>query len=195
VTGLGWQPFFDALGTLHAEHPGIDLRLHEGDSSRLVAEVSEGTADVAVAAWSGARPEGVRSAVVVDDPLVVVVADGHPWRARRSIRSEEIARADLITLPRGTGARSALDGLLARADAAEVEPRWEVSSPAFVRMLAARGLGVGLVSETTAGAWDDVTVIPVADVRARSQFGLVWRPRPSHASRALLELLLPEATP
>lgn len=188
VTGLGWPPLFDALAAIHVDHPGVDLRLHEGNSADLVGQVRDGRVDVAVAAWSGDPPAGVQTSVVVDDALVAVVAPGHPWSARRAIRPAELARADLIALSPGTGARSALDGLLARVGA-PVEPRWEVSAPDYVRLLAQRDLGVGVVSATTAGDWDDLIALCVDDERARTRLGVVWQTRPSHAARALLQRL------
>ncbi len=195
VAGLNWHPLFDAVAAVHTEHPGIDLRLHEGTSDALIAETRGGTVDVAIAAWSGAAPEGVRSAVVFDDPTVAVVGTRHPWAARTLIRPAEIARAELIALPFGTGARTALDGLLSRAGSERVTPRWEVSSPVSVQMLASRGVGVGIVSATTAEDWDGVIAIPIADDRARSQLGVIWQPRPSHAAAAFLDLLLPRSNP
>ncbi|GAA4432889.1 LysR substrate-binding domain-containing protein [Georgenia halophila] len=188
VTGMVWQPLFDALATIHTRHPGIDLRLHEGPSGDLIAQIRDGTADVALAAWVGATPEAVQTSVVFDDPLVAVVAPGHPWATRDRIRPAELARTDLISLVRGTGARAALDALLVRAGTS-AEPRWEVSSPAYVQMLTSRGLGVGIVSATTARDWEDVVALRIADERARSQLGIVWKRRPSHAAQALLHLL------
>ncbi len=188
VTGLAWPRLFDALATIHAQHPGIDLRLHEGASDDLVAQVRDGAADVAVAAWHEEPPEGLPSRVAFDDALIAVVAPEHAWSARRSIRPAELAQTDLVSLPPGTGARAALDAMLARAGLSAA-PRWEVATPAYVRMLTSRGLGVGIVSTTTARGWDDVVTLPLEDDRARSRLGVVWRQRPSPAARALLELL------
>ena len=193
VTGLTWSPLFDAVAAIHTQHPGIDLRLHEGNSDDLIADVRDGIADVAVASWLETAPEGVQTALVFDDPLVAVVALGHPWRSRTSVSPAEITRADLIALPSGTGSRATLEALLARAGASRVQPRWEVSSPAHVQMLASRGIGVGIVSLTVADGWDDVAAIPIDDARARYRFGVVWQRRPSHAAQALLHRLLPRA--
>ncbi|MFT4211019.1 MAG: LysR family transcriptional regulator [Microbacterium sp.] len=193
VTGLVWPPLFDGLGAIHAAHPGIELHLHEGTSEDLIAEVRDGATDVAVAAWSDREPDHIEFVSVFDDALVAVVADDHPWAARVRIRPAELAHAELIALPEGTGARAALDALLARVGSAAV-PRWEVSSPAYVQMLASRGIGVGVVSETTAHRWTGVTALPIADRRARSGLGVAWRRRPGDAARALLrEILPPEA--
>lgn len=189
VTGLLWPVLFDALVSIHADHPGIDLRLREGNSDNLIREVREGTADVAIAAWTR-KPEGLETAVVVDDALVAVVGIGHPWAARARIRPAELADTDLISLPPGTGARAALDELLTRTGASHHQVRWEVSSPSYVQMLASRGIGVGILSETTAAGLEGVLTLPIHDGQARSQFGIVWRSRPGPAARALLERLL-----
>lgn len=189
VTGLVWEPLFDALGAIHGEHPGIDIRLHEGSSEDLIAQVREGAADVAIASWSGSDPDGVETSVVFDDPLVAAVGIDHPWAARESVRVAELAGADLITLPRGTGARTALDELLDRAGRSAT-PRWEVTTPALIEMLTVRGLGVGIASETTMRDWKQVTRLRVNNATARSRLGVVWRHQPSHAAQALLGRLL-----
>jgi DNA-binding transcriptional LysR family regulator len=188
VTGLVWQPLFDALATIHAEHPAIDIRLHEGISDDLITEVRDGTADVAIAGWSGNEPDGVEVSVVFDDPLVAVVGRDHLWATRQQVRVAELARADLITFPRGTGARTALDALMARAGTSVI-PRWEVTTPAFIEMLTARGLGVGIASATTIPS-EHVVQLRIDDVEARSRLGVVWRRQPSHAAQALLSRLL-----
>lgn len=191
VTGPVWPALFDAIAAVHARHPGIDLRLHEGASTDLIDEVRDGAADVAIVAWAGREPEGVRSAVVVDDPLVAVVSPDHPWASREDVEPEELPGAALISLPQGTGARTALDAVFSRLGTSRARPRWEVSSPGSVQMLASRGTGVGVVSATTARGWDGVALVPLRDPRARSRFGVVWRDRPSPAAQALLRLLLP----
>lgn len=187
VTGLGWPRFFDALAALHTEHPGIDIRLYEGTSDQILSSVRRGESDLAIAAWSGSPPAGLASAVVFDDPTVAVVAPEHPWASRRGIRPAELADADLISLPVGTGARAALDAILSTAT-----PRWEVSTPAYVESLAARGLGVGIVSATTASEWRGVRTVPIMASAARSQLGVVWRTDPTLATRAMLARILPD---
>lgn len=188
VIGLDWPPLFDALADVHSRYPGIDLRLDEANSDDLIAGVRAGTLDVAVAAWSDHAPEDLEVSVVVDDPLVATLPPDHRWSRRTRLRPSEIAGTDLIALPRGTGARSALDALLARIGAGG-NPRWEVATPAYVRLLAGRGLGVGIVSATTAAAWSDLVRLRIDDRAARSRLGIVWRRRPSHATRALLRVL------
>lgn len=189
VTGLAWPPLFDALGRTHDGHPGIDIRLQEGMSRDLIDGVRQGTLDIAVAAWADAAPDDLQSSIVVDEPLVALVASDHPWARRTRIRPSELARADLISLPPGTGARDALEAVMAR-EHTSVTPRWEVATPAYIEVLAARGLGIGILNVANAEHWASVTAVPIASPLARSALGVVWRANPSHAARALLERLV-----
>ncbi len=188
VTGLTWPTLFDAIAEIHGSHPGVDLRLREAASDALIDGVRHRELDIAIAAWSPEPPDGLETATVFDDALVAVVATAHPWAARRRLRPAELAEADLIALPPGTGARIALDATLVRANLAS-RPRWEVATPAHLETLARRGLGVGIASESTVGAAAGVVRIAIDDPRARSQLGIVWRPDPGPATRALLARL------
>jgi DNA-binding transcriptional LysR family regulator len=189
VTALAWPPFFDAVAAIHSTYPGVDLRVGESASSELVARVRSGDLDVAVAAWSSTAPEELESVTVFDDALVAVVAPHHPWAARKVIRPAELARADLIALPPGTGARDAMDAMFARTGVSST-PRWEVASPTSLIALAARGLGVAVASETTVDDARSLISLRLADPDARSQLGVIWRSVPSPAAQAFLSELL-----
>ncbi|GAA1894504.1 LysR substrate binding domain-containing protein [Williamsia serinedens] len=112
--------------------------------------------------------------------------------ARDAIDPAELADADVISLPEGTGARTALDEVLGGATARR--PRWEVATPATALGLAARGLGVAVLSRTTGRGATGVVDVGIDDPRARSSLGIVWRDGPGPATRALLERLLPAAS-
>lgn len=185
VSGLTWQPIFDAIAAMHHDHPGVDISVREDISTSLIDAVYSGTLDVAIAAWSGGPPQHVHVSVIVDDALHAVVARDHPWATRTDVGADEIADADLISLTRGTGARTALDALLARERGGRV-PRWEVATPSLAHMLTTRGLGVAVLSESTAAAWRDTVSLPITDPAARSTLGIIWRDPPSPATTALL---------
>lgn len=189
VTALTWPAFFDAVAAIHAAHPGVDLRLIESTSTDLVHRVRTGELDVAVAAWSVEAPVGLESVPVVDDALVAVVAPGHPWAARGVVGVGELARADLISFPGGTGARAAMDQMFGRAGL-EAVPRWEAASPMSLTALAARAVGVAVASETTMADADGLVVLRIDDPEARSRLGTVWRSEASSAAKAFLAELL-----
>ena len=191
VFGLTWPRFYDALAEISAAHPGLELRLREDTSARLIDAVRRGEIDLALAAWAEQPPADLASAVVFDDPMVAVVSPSHPWAARRAIRPAELVGMDLIALPEGTGDRAALDALLSGRPGAGA-PHWEVSTPSAVEKLAVRGLGVGVVSAATCRRWEGIRAIPIDAADVRSRLGVVWRANPTRAARALRELLHPE---
>lgn len=184
VSGLTWPRLFDALGDLRTTHPGLEIRLHENTSEHLADALRHGKLDIAVIAWAQHPPARLETVTLFDDPLVAVVSPDHPWASRRSIRPEELDLVDVITLPVGTGDRAALRQLRP-----ELEPRWEVSTPWFIERLAARGLGVGVVSDATRRRWDQVRAIPVDAAEVRSRLGVAWPASPTRAALALRTLL------
>ena len=190
VGGLGWPPVFDALADLHTAHPGLDISVVESAAVPLIERVRAGEIDLAVAAWTGEGPAGLESVTVVDDALAVWVTPDHPWAGRDSVGPAELTDADVITLPEGSGARAALDTVLGGATTRR-RPRWEVATPATALALAARGLGVAVLSETTGRHATDLVAVRIDDARARSSLGIVWRDEPTPATRALLDQLLP----
>jgi DNA-binding transcriptional LysR family regulator len=189
VTALAWPVFFDAVATIHATYPGVDLRLVESTSDDLIAQVRAGDLDVAIAGWSSDAPEGLESVTVFDDALVAVVAQQHPWAARRVVQANELARTDLIALPRGTGARDAMDLMFTRAGTTAA-PRWEAASPTSLTALASRAVGVAVASETTVAGAPGLTTLRIADPAARSRLGVIWRAQPAPPARAFLSELL-----
>ncbi|ACU36970.1 LysR family transcriptional regulator [Actinosynnema pretiosum subsp. pretiosum] len=180
VAGCALTPLFDALAAFHRAHPGVRLRLLEGVSEGLVDEVRRGGLDLALVGVAQ-PPEGLEVAVVVDDPLVALVPEGHPVASG----ADPFAHP-LVAMPRGTGLRAALDARCA-ASGERPEVVLEASAPDAVAALAARGLGVAVLGASMAPAYPDLVAAPIPDTRAL--LALVWRDRASPAARALLGII------
>lgn len=186
VTGGAMPWFFDALGQVRADHPGITIGLVEGPSDRLQRQVVAGDLHLALVGFAGAPIGGLASHVVVDDRLVAVVPTGHPLAARRTARPVDLADGPLVCLSVGTGIRTAFD-----AGPTTGPVGLEASSPDTVLGLVARGLGIGILSESMVRGHDDLVAVPLRG-GVRSQLGLVWRAAapPSAATSAVLEAFL-----
>lgn len=93
-------------------------------------------------------PADLKSAVVREDDMVVVVATKHPWARRKSpISVSELSRTPLVTREHGSGTREALAHLLLAAGATElVEPLVELSTTAAVRSSISAGTAPGVLS-------------------------------------------------
>lgn len=177
------------LADFHREHPAVEISLSQDNSDRMVEALQDGRLDVAFIGLGSKAPQGIETQVVHDEPLVVVVGCGDPLAARTTIALKAIRDRPLITLPRGTGLRAAIDDAYA---AAGFQPHiaFEGSDPTFLTGLAGRGLGVAILPESLAKAHPTLHVITITRPRPRGRIALAWRSEGpiSPAARALVEL-------
>jgi DNA-binding transcriptional LysR family regulator len=165
----------DLLADYHHAHPAVDVTLIEDNSDRLVAAVTAGDLDVAIIALTEDDPPGLDLHVIADEPVTAAVAPGHELARQRSLPLTELKNWPLISLARGTGLRACLDGA---CTAAGFQPRiaFEAANPAALSRLAARGLGVAILPDSTARA-DPTALHPltITDPPLRGRMALTWR--------------------
>ncbi|MGY1691701.1 LysR family transcriptional regulator [Geodermatophilus sp. SYSU D01105] len=185
VVGCTLTPLFEALAGFHSAHPGVALRLVEGDSARLVGDVRAGRVDVALVGVLS-LPEGLAATTVVSEPLVAAVPTGHPLAGRGRVTLADLATTPLVCLPVGTGVRAVFDEACATAGV-RVDVVLEASSPEAVADLAARGLGAAVLSASMPAGDARLDVLALADATAPALLAFVWRPTPDRPRSALLD--------
>jgi DNA-binding transcriptional LysR family regulator len=179
-------PLFDALAAFHQAHPGVSITLGEANSDELVRQVRDGRSDLALIGCAQSRPDGLEGTTVFSERIVAMVASGHPLARRRRASLEAVLAHPVICLPAGTGIRAVFDQACAERG---LDPRiaLEATAPAAVADLAARGLGVAILSETIAGGLSAAGLVTVRlDVDRPALLALVHRPAPGPALRELL---------
>jgi DNA-binding transcriptional LysR family regulator len=189
VTACASLDLTDLLADFHRLHRGVEISLAEGNSDQLVAGLRDGRLDLAWVGLAGAPPAGLETQVIVDDALVVAVPHDDPLAARGTIRLADLGERVLISLPRGTGVRTAFDDGCASIGF-EPQVAFEASAPQIVADLASKGLGVAILPESVAAACSDtLRTIAVTRPRMRSRLELAWRAGggSSPAARALVE--------
>ncbi|WP_433374084.1 LysR family transcriptional regulator [Actinoplanes sp. CA-142083] len=185
VTGCEITPLFAALAAFHREHPGIELELLEDDSRMLVNSVRTGLADVALVGVAGSPPEHLSAQVIASEGLVALVPPDHPQASERGLPLMELMAYSLVTLPEGTGIRAAFDEACVSASLIP-DVVLVASAPAAVADMAARGLGVAVLSESMGKLHPGLVAVPITGVTIPALLALVWRPRTSPALAALL---------
>ena len=159
------------MAAFHDAHPGIELVLTEDASEPLLTAVRDGGLDLALAGLHGPLAPGLESRTVLDAPVLAAVPPGHPLARRDTVTVRTLAEHPLLTLPRGTGLRAALDaGFRTRG----LTPRIaiEAGDPRVLADLALRGLGVAVLP----GAHPEgLRSLEVTGPRMRSRLELVWR--------------------
>ncbi|WP_299056587.1 LysR family transcriptional regulator [uncultured Nocardioides sp.] len=191
VTALVTAP----LSSLRAEHPGVAVRVVEGDSGELTDAVRAGRLDLALVGWSGPDPEGVATTTFVEEGLAVVVPADHRLaggRGRVGLRS--LLGDPVLALSTGTGARAALDRASAAAGT-RVELAVESGEPATLVALVRLGLGVAVMSVSTATAHAGGLVVRPLASDVTSRLGLVHRDPLSPAAADLRRRMVAAGAP
>ncbi|MGI5427237.1 LysR family transcriptional regulator [Streptomyces sp. CA-179760] len=186
VIGCTLTPLFDALSAFHRAHPGVEISLLEDNSDRLVEAVRAGTVDLALIGTATAAPEGLQALTLISERLVVAVAAGHPLAAQRRVVLRDLVAHPIICMPPGTGLRTLFDRACAAQD---LHPTiaLQASAADAIADLAARGLGVAVLSESMAASYGDRVVARVIDdVTAPALLALVWKGTHGPAVRELL---------
>lgn len=174
--------------------PAIDVVLTATNSETVAEQVQSGAADVGFVEGPES-PKGLRSRVIGQDALVVVVRPDHPWAQRTApLSAAELAATRLVSREEGSGTRDALTAALARALAAPVTMpvALALSSTSAVRAAVIAGAGPAVLSELAVA--DDLAAhrlvrVPIAHVDLRRDLRAIWsggRLPPMGAARDLL---------
>ena len=187
VTGCTITPLFDALSGFHRDHPGIEIELVEDTSDVLVELIRSGDLDLALVGSPEPTPEGLEALTIVRERLVAAVPLDHALADRRRISLADLCDLPLVCLPEGTGVRTVFDRACAAADLHPVVAL-QASAPAAVADLAARGLGVAVLSETmVSDHLQTLHPLTISGASAPALLALVWKPEESPALRQLLD--------
>lgn len=187
----------DWLVALRGLRPDTAVSLRAGNSRAVAREVLGGDADLGFVEGL-ATPQGLDTAVVARDRLLVLVAPGHPWALLRdSLDPAELARTPLILREEGSGTRAVLDAALLPYGGL-VAPLLELSSTTAVKSAALGGAGPAVLSELAVGeelVARRLRAVPVTGTPLDRALRAVWRTghRPEGPARDLLALTLPGA--
>ncbi|HEY0530007.1 MAG TPA: LysR family transcriptional regulator [Actinoplanes sp.] len=188
VIGCEVEPLFAALAAFHQAHPAIELELAEDNSDQLVAGVRVSLYDIALVGLAGEPPEHLASHVIAREGLIALAPADSELAGRDAVTVEELTAYPLVTLPEGTGIRAVFDeACLSRGFMPDLA--LAASAPGAVASLAARGLGIAVLSESMAANYPELKALPIRGVEIPALLALVWRPRVSAALQALLPFL------
>ncbi|MEU3188593.1 LysR family transcriptional regulator [Streptomyces sp. NPDC006923] len=186
VIGCTLAPLFDALAAFHSAHPGVEISLLEDRSDRLVEEVRAGSVDLALIGTATAAPEGLGALTIVSDRLVVAVPAGHLLAETRRITLRDVVDHPIVSMPSGTGLRTALDEACA-AQGLRPVIALQASAADAIADLAARGLAIAVLSESMAVPYRDRLIArTIDDLETPALLAMVWRNTHSPAVRAFL---------
>jgi LysR family transcriptional regulator, transcription activator of glutamate synthase operon len=110
TTTTGAIDVINLLAAFHAEHPGVDLSVVEDISVRLAKQLREDRLDVGIlSVIPDHEMAGLELLTLASEPLVLVVAPGHPLALHQHVGVDELAGMPLVLPPRGATIRSTVD--------------------------------------------------------------------------------------
>ncbi|MET0454556.1 MAG: LysR family transcriptional regulator [Mycobacterium sp.] len=150
------------LGRFHRRHPLVNVRLRQSGagSAGHVAEVADGTLDLALISTPG-RPTPLVDVEPLDRvPMLFVSSPEHPLADRQRVRLTDLVGEQLIQFAPGWGVRRLLEQALASAGLVTTTA-YEVADYATAAGLARHGLGVTVMPATEARRFTDLRHIPL----------------------------------
>lgn len=126
-------------------YPRLDVSIRMGNSSSVFADLETYAIDIGVLARFHEAP-GFHATPYARHALILFMHHEHPLARRGQIRIEELHGQFILQRENGSSTRRALDEALQRAG---VRPKvaMEIGSREAIREAAARGIGIGAVSE------------------------------------------------
>ncbi len=162
---------------LRASDRELRVSLAMGNSEQVIELVREGKAELGFVEGL-ASLAGLRSQVVHDDELLVVVAPSHRWATRGgSVSASELATTPLVLREPGSGTRDVLETAL-RGVGLSVRPVVELGSTTAIKNAVASGLGPAVLSRLALRAEVEdgrLVAVPVDGVDLSRSLRAVWR--------------------
>ena len=185
---LGPYLFPRLVPILHASAPRMPLVIEENYTERLRERLVRGDLDAILACLPFEEP-GVVTLPLYDEPFVAMAPSTHPWRARDSISTDELASQTVLLLGAGHCFRdqviAACPSCVNPAPAAGgLQRAVEGSSLETIRHMVASGMGVTVLPCSAAGSdqyASDLTVVRAFTNPPQRRVALAWRvsfPRP-----------------
>ena len=147
VTAAGDHVVPQLIRAFRDGHPELEIALHIGNRREVFAGLLDHEADVAI---TGRVPDDprLRGEAFAVNEIVLVTAPDDPLAKRRSVAVEELAGRPWLLREPGSGSRAMAEEWLRARD---LSPRvLTLGSNTAVREAARAGLGLGLVSRTSA---------------------------------------------
>jgi DNA-binding transcriptional LysR family regulator len=162
----------EQLRRFRQDVPGIGFELFQGPAHEITHRVRNGQADLAITA---PHPEGPGFAwhQLYVERLCLAVPRGHRLADRSRVRLSAAAGEPFVALGRQSGLRQLTDELCA-LEGLDPEIVFEATEIPTMEGLVAAGFGVAVVPVPREGAESSAVHVPLSNVGAKREVGLVW---------------------
>ena len=163
----------EVLARFHAEHPGVELVVHEAGSRDLLKQLAQGEVEVALVILP-VQEDAFATTPLLTEELVLAVPRGHRFARRRRISMADLRDVPLVMFREGYALRAVT---MAACQRAGFEPAFALEGgemDGVLRMVAA-GLGVAVVPRSVVGHASELVGVALADPTLERTIGLAHR--------------------
>ena len=162
-----------SLATFHAHAPGLKVTLRAGAAHELLARLERQEVDMVLAPINADLGPKFQAQPLAVEELVLIASKDHRLASRRRIAVSQLSDEVFVALAPGDRLRSALEAACAAAGfTPDVE--FEASFAGSVRELVSAGLGISLVTRSTAEAiGGPISVVALRPALPQPPFGLI----------------------
>lgn len=170
------RPLAGQLKAMRKRFPGVDMRLREAGSRRLLEALAAGDLDLVLLRAPLKLPAYLRHRVHSSQKLVVVMPPGHVLAGSRGIHLSQLAAHVLVDYAEDdqTIGITPMVRELAQQSGVELQVSWRVTTVGSVLGLVASGEGIGIVPDHAALRASRSVVARVLKPPVNSELWLVW---------------------
>lgn len=97
-----------AIAALRASDPGIRVKAEIGDSSEILARLSDESIEIAIVGTT-ADDKRFTTEALGHDEILLVAREGHPWCGRKTVQLEELLKEPIVMREKGSGTSDAVN--------------------------------------------------------------------------------------
>ena len=171
----------ELVAQLHVWHPRLRLRLREGRTEDLVADLEKGTLDLLLLA-AEADLGHATVAEIARDPFILAVAPGHRLASKKTVRERDLVDEPVLVLEDGHCFGDQALAVCRRNGASDAADFRASSLTTLVQMVAA-GEGITLLPELAVPVENRRATLELRDLGPRGPHRtlvLAWRPTSPH---------------
>ena len=178
IAGVSTSEYFIAhmLKPFAQAHPGVQIDLAVENRNAVIARLHREQDDLAVMMMPP-KDLPLQQLAFMDNHLVLIGAQDHPWAQRKSIPLNQLKGQSLLMREEGSGTRRAAEQFF-ESKGLQLTVRMSLGSNEAVKHAVAAGLGVAVVSRLALRSdplEDGLVVLKVAGFPIRRSWQLVWR--------------------
>jgi len=178
------------LSRFHDEHPGVAVRVLQGNGTTLLDAIAEGKLDLAICGKPIVAPDSVTTVTLMQGNFIMACAHKHPLGGRERVSLREIAGERFIEMNRTWVSRQHTDHAFGLAGIKR-EIICELDDVVLMLQMVEEGMGIAIIAGIAAAMPAGVRYIPISPSMSEWEFvaAFMGEKPASHAARVFLGMV------